>query len=406
MPRFEIPEPEMAALIAYLKTLSAETSPGVTEETIHFATVTTEGTDASAMLAVLTAYFEDKNGETRGETRRAEAGPYYLRNVNRAYRKWVLHQWTLAGSLETWEHQLGAYYRAQPVFAMVSGAGGETWQPVHRFCEQHRIPCVLPNTDVPVVADSEYYTLYFSQGVTLEARTIATHLRGRQGSGRVLQVSRGGGAAATATKALRAALAQRWDLPVVELTLDGDVRGAADAVAQALAGEETIAIVAWVAPEDVTTLELALARASDLPKVYLSSTLLRGDIGKVPAALRRRGFVAHPFSLPADFRQRFQRVEPWLRKHGIPITDARMLAQTYFACRVLADALMHVTADYFYRDYFLEFVDHLDAAARFAVAHPSPSFGPGQRYISKGCHILDLARGDGQAAPVSTWIVP
>jgi mono/diheme cytochrome c family protein len=405
MPRFDLPAPEMAALIAYLQTLSADVSPGVTADAIHFATVTTPGVDASAMLAVLTAYVEQKNRETRHEGRRVRVTPVYLEKVKRAYRKWILHSWTLEGTPDTWDRQLETYYRAQPVFTMVSGMVSGSWEPIHRFCERHRIPCLLPNTDLPVVGEAGYYTLYFSQGVTLEAKAIAAHLLEGRAAGRVLQIFRDGAAGEAATRALRAALAPRADLPVAAVALRGQPRHAAEAIGQALAANPGATVVAWLGPEDVAVLDIALARAPTVPVVYLSSTLLGGP-GATAPALSRPAFLAHPFSLPSEFRQRFQRAAPWLRQRGIAITDERILAQTYFACRVLAEGVMHLTGDDVYRDYLVEFVDHLDATSRFSIAYPSPSFGPGQRYISKGCYIVEFPRGNQARAQSPVWIVP
>ena len=36
---------------------------------------------------------------------------------------------------------------------ITSGIGGKTWAPVHQFCERESIPCLLPNVDLPVVAE-------------------------------------------------------------------------------------------------------------------------------------------------------------------------------------------------------------------------------------------------------------
>jgi hypothetical protein len=406
MPRYDLPERDMTALIAYLKTLSAEVSPGVTEEVIHFATVVADGVDASTMLALLTGYFEEKNRGTRNETRRAKAGPSFMRNVNRAYRKWVLHTWTLQGAPDGWGAQLEAHYRAQPVFAVVSGMTGGPWQPVHEFCERNRIPCVLPNTDVPALANGDYYSVYFSQGLTLEAKAVAAHLERRDAAGRIVQLFRDDANGRTASDALRAALADNERVSVVDVPLGDGGTLAPDAVERALADGKPAAVVAWVSADGVAVLEPLLRRIADGPRAYLSATLLGRAVAAVPAAVRGRSFLAHPFSLPPDFRQRFRRAQVWLQRRGVTATDERLVAQTFFACLVVSDALMHITQDYFYRDYFLEFVDHLDTAARFSIAHPSPSFGPGQRYLSKGCYIVDLARDDRQAVRDAEWIVP
>ena len=44
---------------------------------------------------------------------------------------------------------------------------------MHEFCEQHALPCLFPNVEVPVVADHDFYSLYFSKAVLLEAQLIA-----------------------------------------------------------------------------------------------------------------------------------------------------------------------------------------------------------------------------------------
>ncbi len=59
MPLYRLSEPDMAALIAYLKNLSAEPPLGVTETTIHFATVLTEDVDPS-LRQVMQDVLEDE----------------------------------------------------------------------------------------------------------------------------------------------------------------------------------------------------------------------------------------------------------------------------------------------------------------------------------------------------------
>ncbi|HSB21297.1 MAG TPA: hypothetical protein VLD85_14915 [Anaeromyxobacteraceae bacterium] len=53
---------------------------------------------------------------------------------------------------------------------MVSVIGGRTWAPIHRFCERARVPCLFPDLDLPVVAEQDFYPVYFSRGVLLEAQ--------------------------------------------------------------------------------------------------------------------------------------------------------------------------------------------------------------------------------------------
>lgn len=78
------------------------------------------------------------------------------------------------------------------------------------------------------------------------------------------------------------------------------------------------------------------------------------------------------------------------------------MAQTYYACLVAGEGLMHIRW-FFYRDYFLDAIDHLSGAEAFSSFYPRLSFGPGQRYLSKGCYILKLGAGD-QLVQDSSWI--
>src|SRR5882762_7859333 len=116
----------------------------------------------------------------------------------RAYRKWVLHVWDLSGPSETWGSQLEAFYSRQPVFALIGGAGGSSWRPIHEFSERFEIPSVFPQVNLPVVTGTNNYTFYFSRGVTLEAEVLARFLRDQGKSGKILQVYRREEAGSTA----------------------------------------------------------------------------------------------------------------------------------------------------------------------------------------------------------------
>ena len=65
----------------------------------------------------------------------------------------------------------------EPVFAVISGLAGAEWGPVHDFCEAQKLPCLFPNVDAPVSREGDFYSLYFSHGVLLEAGLIAGELQ-------------------------------------------------------------------------------------------------------------------------------------------------------------------------------------------------------------------------------------
>jgi hypothetical protein len=147
MPRYDLSDEDTAHLVAYLKSLAATPAAGVTRSAIHFATVVTEGVEPEkrhAMLEVMDAYFRLKNTETKGLLERPGHSAFYDSDSYNGLREWVLHVWELKGPVETWSMQLAAYYRKQPVFALLGGVGEGSWRPVHEFCEQHEVPCVFP----------------------------------------------------------------------------------------------------------------------------------------------------------------------------------------------------------------------------------------------------------------------
>src|SRR5436305_854956 len=179
MPRYRLSEEEVGQLAAYLEDLGAAPSPGVDGQAIHFATVVTAGVDPGrrkAMLDVLEGYVRWKNAETSHSAQRLGFSPWYRDEFYGSYREWQLHVWELHGPARTWPAQLAAYYRAQPVFAVLSGIGTGSWRPVHEFCETAEIPCLFPNTDLPVVSPAGAWSLYLSPGLTVEAQALARYL--------------------------------------------------------------------------------------------------------------------------------------------------------------------------------------------------------------------------------------
>jgi hypothetical protein len=82
-------------------------------------------------------------------------------------------------------------------------------------------------------------------------------------------------------------------------------------------------------------------------------------------------------------------------------SERHVADQTFFALTVLSEGIMHVRKN-FYRDYLLEVMDHLSGFENFSVFYPKLSFGPGQRFLSKGCYLLPLAASDARPE----WLVP
>jgi ABC-type branched-subunit amino acid transport system substrate-binding protein len=406
MPRYALDEADTHRLIAYLKTLSSRISPGVDDTDIHFATIVTEGVevrDRRAVLDVLDAFFEGKAAETRHERSRAERGPFHMERHYQAYRKWNLHVWELRGPPEAWRSQLERHYDQQPVFAVIGGIGRGSWRPIHEFCEHLRLPCLLPNTDLPVVSDSDYYTVYFSKGIELEAQVLAQHLGGEP-SQPVLQVYRDDVRSVRAADELRRALKKRGielhDWPLAD--------GARLDVARATASKHVDAarLVLWLDANDIASAQVLTAGDDALRTVYLSTTLL-GDVAAAAALpLTSDAYAVHLLDLPDDATRRRRALDVWMRAHGIAPSNPPLQANTLFAATLAAQALKHIGSN-FYRDYFLERIEHIFDSMVTPSAYPRPSLAPNQRYASKGGYVLRISKGAaGGLTQGREWVVP
>ncbi len=410
MPRYLLGERDMALLVHYLKNLSARLSPGVTESALRFATVVCDDADPvtrDAFVTALQAFVRDHNAQSRQQTRRAQRGPFYRYEMTAHFRTFEAEVWELKGPRETWRAQLEDRYRANPVFALLGGVSGGSWEPIHRFCEDLRVPCLFPLTPLPVVSDTDWYTLYFSKGFQQEGEAAARYLRGPARLGKeaaVVQLHR----ATPEGRALARGFQDRWtgygnptpaavELPEGE-PLDEQVWGE-------VCGKDPAAVLLWLGEKDLEGLDALQKRGLCRPPLsFASSTLLAGSLGSVPDGLRESLHLTWPRALPAEAQQKKVFVENWLRVRQIPVTDFEAQSKAYFLGWMLGAGLMDIREE-FYRDYFLDMIDMMIDQSYAIAVYPRLSFGPGQRYASTGCYVVQLGPGpEPEVTARSGWV--
>lgn len=413
MPRYTLTDKEVAALAEYLKILTSRSDPGVGEEAIHFATVVMPGAkpeQAKAMLDVLNAFFADKNGGSRSEGRRRTVGTEVM---YRSYRRWVLHVWTLTGPAEKWASQLDQYYRKQPVFTLLSSVGGDNWEPLHNFCEKQKIPCMFPNSNLPVT-DNAYYSFYFSRGMALEAEVLAKHFSANAGKhDNILQVfnekdRQGVAAAQVFRKSMNKVDAAS---NIIDWSFSGDV----DAVSlkKILGDKKPQTLVIWLNGDDLAKLGSWDTTGYSPQQIFLSASMLGGKIaadagllGKPLQKFTDRVRLIYPYELPQQTAQHLQRTKLWLRAKKLELTDEEVQANTYFAAMVVGDSISHIL-DQYSRDYFIERLEHMVARSLVTSVYPRLSLGPGQRFASKGAYLVRYSSKNAKALePMTDWIVP
>lgn len=408
MPRYTLNDEELDILLTYLKSLSGGGAPGVTEKEIHFATIVAESVDPGtrkALTDVLEVYIDQKNTETRYESKRDEQAPWHKEWIMGNYRKWVLHVWELKGPPESWPGQLQAWYQKTPVFAVLSGIAPGGWQPIHDFCDGFQVPCLFPTTDLPVIDEQDFYSMYFSRGMTLEGEIIVQHLSVDDLLATpVLQVFRESDPIGeTAAAALRRALQARGG-QVKDLTLSS--AGKPDQTFwQSLQDEgESAVTVLWLGEADLQTFweQLDGSRASQ--RVYLSTTVY-GEPDTVPAKARDQVYFVHPSELPSKLPRLLARSTGWLRFKRVYVPEEqRVQANVFFALKMAGEGVGHIRG-FFSREYFLERIEHMVDNAFYTSVYPRISLAPNQRFVSKGGYLARLSE-DGNLVAVTDWLIP
>jgi len=412
MPRFDLNDADVAALIAYLKTLNVRSSPGVVDGVVNFATIFTPDADSlkrQGVLDVLQHYVIEKNSFPFGPSPRmvTSGKTAYSKSMYMANRRWRLHVWDLTGPASGWRAQLEQHLAEQPVFAVLSGAGGSNWGPVHQFCEQHAVPCLFPNVEVPVVDEHAFYNLYFSKGVLLEAELIARSILDHATAGRaagpalqVEQVFRAGDSGEPAAAALKAAL-QAQGVSVQDRRLQATQREHRDLETVVRKLPRQSVLVLWLRPDDIKSLaQLQPPRAA-----YMSALMAGVDEAPVPAGWRSKVLLAYPFDPPERRGVRLDYPLGWFAFRHIPIVAQQAQVDTYLACSLLADAVNHM-ADAFVRPYLIERLQGMLEHRIVTGYYPHLALGPNQRFASKGGYLVQLPDQGTQLVARSDWLVP
>lgn len=406
MPRYALGDAQLAALIEYLKQLDARQVPGITSTTLHLATIITPDADPAkrrGMLDVMQKFINARNVRKLGPAPRimGSGKSVYAKTPEMSNRRWELHVWDLTGPPSGWERQLDQFMAAQPVYAVLSGLGGGQWGPVHAFCERAAVPCLFPNVEAPIDQQRDFYPLYFTRGVMLEADLIAAAiLRGASGQPppTVRQLYRSGESGEAAAAALAAALESRGLRVSNRALARGEAPGAALA-----AGPAPDVLVLWLRPGDLAALDRTPAPSG---AVYLSGLLGGLENAPLPAEWRARAHLAYPFDLPDRRRVRVDFTLGWFRMTKIPVVDLQVQADTHLACGLLSETLSHMV-DTLGRDYLIERLQMMLERRIVTGYYPRLTLAAGQRFASKGGYLVRWTGPTGRGVVAEgDWTVP
>jgi cytochrome c553 len=410
MPSYALDDADMAALIAYLKRLDQRSVPGVTDSTLHFATVITPDADPvkrAGMLDVMRQFFADRNVRQMvvAPAMQASGRAALGRSMFMVHRRWELHVWELTGPESSWPQQLRRRLAAEPVFAVISGLAGRSWAPVHAFCERAALPCLFPNVEAPPEnADRDFYSMYFSRGVSLEAELIGARLLEAAGgapSARVVQVYRAGDVGEAGAKRLAALLRARG---VAASSRVVPAKAPASAVAEAARSAAGAgALVLWLRGQDLAALPPAPPRG---PGVYLSGLMAGLERAPLPREWRPGAHMAYPFDLPERRRVRVDYALGWIGARRIPLVAEQVQVDTSLALGLVSETLKHMS-DSFVREFLVERMES-DLAHRIVTGYyPRLALSSRQRFASKGGYVVHFRDTGGTTLePEGDWVAP
>jgi hypothetical protein len=423
MPRYLLEDEDMAVLITYLKSLSDQFSPGVSDTALRFASIISEDVspeDRAAMLAPLLQYINIKNGQAsaylKPSGRKSRLmSENMLVSKELSTRTMSLSLWILKGPPETWRTQLDDYYRKEPVFAFLGGIAGSEWHVIHQFSEENRVPCLFPQTDFPVISATDWYTLYPSRGFFQEGETAARYLNNRDdiaADSRIVQIVRD----SREGRALAAGFDQTWkDMghqPAVTMKLHPGEKVSNDFITQFSKTGNPAALLLWDGPEALPMLDMLSAEKTRPGLLFVSSRYLGKSIRSLPAQSRDFTYITYPFS--------FARTEIKSSMGSTTVEDdsqwrtslndsplinptRSMSSVTQTVTQLLTMALMDMHGNY-YRDNFFDVISMVPDQPSSTYARLS--FGPGQRYASKGCYIVQLSQGaEPDLIRKSSWVI-
>ncbi len=410
MPIYFLSDRDMNILVFYLKNLSTGNEAGVTDTALRFATVITDEVnkaDREAMLAPL-RYYIDNWSISRNTERSARAGAFVQEGEARELRKLSLAVWDLKGPAETWRAQLEEYYRKEPVFALLGGITTGEWAPVHKFCEDHKVPTIFPITDFPVISGAGGLTFYLSKGLYQEGEAAARFLHRKEDLPKevsIVQVFRNDRAGRVLSKAFEETWTGLGHAAPENRIVAGEASPPAGFWKKLGEKSKHRVVLLWLDAVAFPGLD-SLARSRSMPDLVIaSSSLLGGRLYSLPEKQRQSVYLTYPYSFPQESRVYKANIETALKRNNITISNPDITFKMYSLFSILTGPLSRMRM-FVYRDYFIELLEATPDLSVTPVTYPRLSFGTGQRYASKGCYIVQLTEGpQPELVKRSEWII-
>ncbi|OGW34366.1 MAG: hypothetical protein A2X58_02335 [Nitrospirae bacterium GWC2_56_14] len=412
MPRYPLSDRDMSILISYLGTLSADPSPGASSSEFRFATVITDDvsqSDRLALLAPLQKFIAQQDQQLKMYSDFNKFGYAPTIDMKYAFRSASLDIWELKGPPESWQKQLAAYNNNKPVFAVLGGISNRDWRPIHDFCEAERLPCLYPITDFPVVSESGWYTYYFNKGYFQEGDAVGRYINRLEtlsAKKTILQIVQD----SPIGTALASGFQNSWNElehpAVTTLTLSAEQLRNPSVLHKLLKKHKPGVLLLWTDAELLPQLPKLISLIHPEGIVFVSSGYLGTKTVSVPESVRDKVYISYPYRLTPYVGSQdggFDAKVPILTTFK-DFGDRRITSRSTTMLKQATLRGLNLLYDDLHRDHLLDVMSmQMDLTVR---DYERLSFGPGQRFASKGCYIIQLGQGTSPALlPRSEWVI-
>lgn len=391
MPRYRLSDRDVAALDAYLHTLSASPDPGVDAGTIHLATVFSDNVppaDRAAMQSTLEAYVAWHNQRLNGDRARRGFSVYGRSPFVAVLPRWSLAIWTLTGEPSTWRAQMEQHYQAEPVFAVVGGRVDGPWDGPGGFCEARRLPCLFPDTELPAWPIRPFtHTAYFTAGLMLDARILAGYAAAHAKPGdEIVQLAGddawGRAPAAEFTRALQQA-GHVASLRTITFATPEQLAGAL----QHQLGAARL-VVLWPGRDVAAAVAALAAVPTGAARILLPQRAIPAAAA-IPSALRDRVRFADADELEPSRHARSFETWAWMRTRHLGQDHPRQRLKAYYVMTLLDAALAEISHD-FYREHLIERVEDESQKDINPGLYPRMALSPGERIDVRSGQVVEL----------------
>jgi hypothetical protein len=253
------------------------------------------------------------------------------------------------------------------------------------------------------VSNTDWYTLYLSKGYYQEGEGAARYLNSKDDlvNGKaIVQIVR----ASHEGQALSAGFQRAWQdlghqIPLT-MTLPAGKILSEDFLLQVLSKNKSAVLIIWDDSKALPALESLFGKENRPQMVFVSSRYLGKSIWTIKEQIRDFTYITYPFSFSpyvpkaAMGNQKIQTdLQMTLRQADIPLKDnvQKIASLTNSLAQLLFLTLMDMKGNY-YRDNLLDVVGTM--MDQEYPLYGRLSFGPGQRYASRGCYIVQLSKGE------------